>query len=556
MNLVNMTKEVASSGLANGFNSVKGGVEIGKNNIPLNAIDKSVSVLRNYANSASATTSAWARLGASGDEAEKRPPFEYCILLKVPSKGSALGAMLQGAAKAAESIRLQSVRVSNRVSPDSNAAAPSSASPPTTSPPPTEDPENPLPPIHAAIIDQLHRKGLQIMIVRDVFHHGTAFTMVLLNASDLVINEQLFRIKLMRWMRRGGIGDMPDRDALLFPSPSMRIMAIQHILDHLLYKDESGKMQEFTNDGGKVVASYYPLHDKAANDYLMSSVFNSDSNIIKKIEQTFLSDNTLDAIRNHFGDKIGFYYAFYTKWLYYLSPIGILTFILSSVWESTKVLVAYSAILVTWGTLMVAFWRQRSEELKTRWGLEDLDGHEKRLRSFKPEKDKDGAFVKDRDFYPMWKRYAVFPTMVPFLAVLFCLLYSVVLGVFWFEMWIVFDWGNCSNYNEKLILHGNFTAENACRTSGDFRGISGTLIEIIPGLMEGIFFEILLAAFTLVSTLMCKMQNWRTEEEKESAFAKQIFAMEFFGVFCWYFILSFFFVPILFVNMDEERDYP
>ena len=157
--------------------------------------------------------------------------------------------------------------------------------------------------------------------------------------------------------------------------------------------------------------------------------------------------------------------SFYTKWLYYLSPFGILTFVLNSIMDSahaSKVLAAYSVILVTWGTLMVAFWRQRSEELKTRWGLDDLDGHEKRLRSFEPEKDKNGVFTKDRDFYPMWKRYAVIPSMVPFFIFLFCILYSLVLLLFWFEMWVVFDWGECTKQNEISVSQGD---PPECRSS-------------------------------------------------------------------------------------------
>jgi hypothetical protein len=293
-----------------------------------------------------------------------RPPFEYCVLLKVPTSGSVLGNLVGTATKAAESIRRGTVAL-NSVIPS---ALLTPASEPTSDPAPTPAlDENPLPPVHAAIINDLHSKGLQIMVVRNVRHHGTFFTMVLLNAADEVINEQLFRMKLLRWMIRGGIGDMPDRDALAFPSPALRILAIQHILDHLLYVDKDGNTQEFVQDGGKVVSSFYPLHDKAANDYLISSVFNHNSNVVNKIKQTFLTENTLDAIRNHFGDKVGFYYAytsFYTKWLYYLSPIGILTFVLNSVMDSanaSKILAAYSVVLVIWGTLMLAFWRQRSE---------------------------------------------------------------------------------------------------------------------------------------------------------------------------------------------------
>jgi len=95
-----------------------------------------------------------------------------------------------------------------------------------------------------------------------------------------------------------------------------------------------------------------------------------------------------------------------------------------------------------------------------------------------------------------------------------------------------------------------------CRSSAIEKGLAGTLAEIVPGVLEGLFFEILLVIFTLIAEKVCNLQNWRTQEDYNTAFAKQIFAMEFFGVFCWYFILSFLFVPVLFGNKEENDMYP
>ena len=161
--------------------------------------------------------------------------------------------------------------------------------------------------------------------------------------------------------------------------------------------------------------------------------------------------------------------------------------------------------------------------------------------------------MEDHDFYPNWKRYIIIPAMTPLFVSLFICLYSCVLGLFWFEMWLVFTWGDCSSVNDNAILEGD---QPTCRSSAITKGLSGTLAEIIPGILEGIFFEILLVIFTLISEKVCSLQNWRTQEEYNQAFAKQIFAMEFFGVFCWYFILSFLFVPVITGNKEENEKYP
>jgi len=172
--------------------------------------------------------------------------------------------------------------------------------------------------------------------------------------------------------------------------------------------------------------------------------------------------------------------------------MGITTFVVFNSLEEehkNKVLVGYSAAVMIWGKLLVANWRQRSVELKTRWQLNDIDGHEARRRSFQPEmKNKEsGEYSVDADYYPPWKRYVILPMMIPFFAVLFSALYSCVLGLFWFEMYLVFDWGDCKSENEASLQRGE---DPLCKSSAMTKGLVGTLAEITPGLMEAIFFEV------------------------------------------------------------------
>jgi len=232
--------------------------------------------------------------------------------------------------------------------------------------------------------------------------------MLLLNAPEITIQEQLYRMKVMRWMRTGGLGDMPDKDKMEATTPANRILAIHEIMDTVEYVNPAANppptpdtpLTHLMDTDNATVADSYPIHDEAANNFLLEMLsIGKSKGLVAKFKATFLNDETLDAIRNHFGDRTGFYYAylsFYTKWLCYLAPIGILTIVVfSSIKGDTfdesvanRVLIVYSIALVTWGKLFVSNWKQRSVGLKTRWGLLDLDGHEKRLRTFKPEVDR------------------------------------------------------------------------------------------------------------------------------------------------------------------------
>ena len=49
--------------------------------------------------------------------------------------------------------------------------------------------------------------------------------------------------------------------------------------------------------------------------------------------------------------------------------------------------------------------------------------------------------------------------------------------------------------------------------------------------------------FTLTAFAICKWQNWRTKKEFEHAYSWQVFVMELLGIFCWYSLLAFMYVP-------------
>ena len=442
-----------------------------------------------------------ARLGGDSSK-EERPPFEYALLLKFPEKTTSLTELaMHGAGaigKTLQSVHRNSVSamqgrskevhptanddgsvdpemgdkppldvstgsVADRDRGDNDGDSPTNTSPRAnrsrSSSEISIDPEDPfynplyptLPPQHVAIIESLHNQGLQIMVVQDVYHHQKRKTLLLLNSPKALIRESVYRAKLLRWIRTGGIGDMPDKSKELVPTPSARILAIQNTLNDTSYcysPDESkpGKPKLLLRD--PLVEEHFPLHDHRANDYLLSRL-TPDGTIAEKVRSIFMSDEVLDAIRNHFGDRTGFYYAyfsFYTRWLCMLAPGGVITLVVGGAMpeHNTVVLVCYATYVIFWGRLFVASWKQRTVELKTRWHLDDIEGHEVRRKEFKPDRDIiTGKLVEDMDYYPDWKRYIVIPTMVPLFIALFCCLYACVLGLFWFEMWLVFNWGQC-----------------------------------------------------------------------------------------------------------------
>ena len=81
----------------------------------------------------------------------------------------------------------------------------------------------------------------------------------------------------------------------------------------------------------------------------------------------------LSAIKNYFGEKTGFYYAFisfYTNWL--ITP-AILSFALTvyqnTIEVDTTLSSIYAILICAWVTLFIERWKRKASEIAFKWGV-------------------------------------------------------------------------------------------------------------------------------------------------------------------------------------------
>jgi len=85
-----------------------------------------------------------------------------------------------------------------------------------------------------------------------------------------------------------------------------------------------------------------------------------------------------NRVKNYFGEKVAFYFAFlafYTIFLGLFAPLGIVVFILGLVldWEhnSFKALTCvYALISLVWGTILIEKWKRKEKNLVAEWGMQ------------------------------------------------------------------------------------------------------------------------------------------------------------------------------------------
>jgi hypothetical protein len=182
---------------------------------------------------------------------------------------------------------------------------------------------------------------------------------------------------------------------------------------HNMYSSFRGSMIEYflrerPVDGGcqlayfsqkKIIANYFPNHepDKVAwfqSNWILSMPWNN---------------SPIDEIRNYFGEKIAFYFAWlshFTAWLVAPGFVGVLlAFFLVSrkIEEVNRSIIGpiFGVLLMIYMTVYLEFWKRRSATLAFNWGVTDYD---------KREPDRPEYEANDEDFnYFTQKVFSYFP---------------------------------------------------------------------------------------------------------------------------------------------------
>ena len=96
----------------------------------------------------------------------------------------------------------------------------------------------------------------------------------------------------------------------------------------------------------------------------------------------------LSSIKNYFGEKTGFYFAwmsFYTSWLLIPSFFGFILTIyqiisnVDNIWTSV-----YSVTVCIWVTIFIERWRRKSAEIALKWGVFDANSDKERGKKIYP----------------------------------------------------------------------------------------------------------------------------------------------------------------------------
>ncbi|KAI8061390.1 calcium-activated chloride channel-domain-containing protein [Thamnidium elegans] len=174
------------------------------------------------------------------------------------------------------------------------------------------------------------------------------------------------------------------------------------------------------------VDSIMPLHDDKFNNAWLKSWST----------KWLITDNDLLKIRDHFGEKIAYYFAFiqtYFIWLSVPAGLGLLVYLT----HSNTLTIWYSLSMLIWAILFTEMWKRKEHELAIHWGVRNYSKHEKRRTEFKGEKMvKDHITGEETPYVSAWKLFGRRVASLPGVAVGAFLLSIIVGFVFLLQLFL------------------------------------------------------------------------------------------------------------------------
>ncbi|KAI9836108.1 MAG: hypothetical protein M1819_001724 [Sarea resinae] len=269
-----------------------------------------------------------------------------------------------------------------------------------------------------------------------------------------------------------------------------------------------------TNEGGagitpkkgqwKMVESVFALHDHEFN-----------KKWIKKWSTSyFLTLEDLDQIRDHFGEKVAYYFAFlqtYFRFLIFPALIGFSSWVLLGHYSPV-----YAIINGLWGVVFVEYWKRQEVDLGVRWEVRGVSAVQTTRQDFKPEKEaKDPVTGEVVPTYPATKRLARQLLQIPFALVAALALGTIIATCFAIEIFI------SEIYNGPLKSYLTF----------------------LPTVLISTLQPTILSLLTGVATRLTDFENYETDDKYEKAMTQKVFVLNVITSYLPIFLTAFVYVP-------------
>lgn len=242
-------------------------------------------------------------------------------------------------------------------------------------------------------------------------------------ASEEHMFAEVYRSRVKDWIHGVQSKEPPEDVRASLEQEPLTDAERQRIIYQMITnpEHEGGAGIRVKSQEWKYVESIFALHDHTFNKVWLK----------KWATQYAIKSEDLDDIRNRFGEKVAFYFAFeqtYFNFLIFPTAFGAFAYLFLGSFSPI-----YAIVLCLWSIVFVEWWRHQERDLSIRWGVRGVSNIESKRHEFQPttevEDPATGETVKIFPWDERLKRQALqFPfAIVAILALggLICLCFAI-----------------------------------------------------------------------------------------------------------------------------------
>lgn len=373
--------------------------------------------------------------------------------------------------------------------------------------------------VEEELIEKLVASGLDVDVLEGDFSRVEAngqetsqYFILLVRGNEAVLAFYGQELKFQTWLRRGKSREV---EAVVHTSPLVTPAERIQVIDHIIR--ETAKI---THAHPRVQA-IFPVHDPATNRYFLKTFLGTQ-------KLAFLAGNALDKVRAHFGERVGYYFAFMDFYNKALVPIAVLGLVLTCLRRVVgtptymRVLVAWALLIsVCWSYGFLKAWSRRTHALNHKWVQRiETQSIVYRNPNFHGYASVDPVTGFPDQWYPRWKRYPKYLVVVCFMMVQISIMMAII------AIWITAFEVLKVRYPESHLFSVQW-----------FYILGG-------GVLYGLFVDILQwhVIVTKAARMFTEWENWKTIEQFETSLVRKLFFMDFLNYYTWFILLAFVYV--------------
>ncbi|KAI0154582.1 calcium-activated chloride channel-domain-containing protein [Xylariaceae sp. FL1272] len=328
--------------------------------------------------------------------------------------------------------------------------------------------------------------------------------LIFVRAPTELLSTEIYKSRVKDWLysitkTQPQVDKKSKAQAARFTFEAESLLCVYHLVTWS--KENGGAGVSTDSDNVKAV---FPIHNEPTNRRLLTHLS----------KRLFLTKVDLDEIRDLFGSKVAFYFAYMQTYLLFLafpSITGIFAWAFLP-----KYSLIYAIITLVGCTVFLEYWKIMQADLSIRWNVKGVAALKANRPKYRYEKVTVDSARRTKHYYPKWKSFARQSLQIPFFALCLATLGVIITGVFAIEILV----------------------------SEAYQGPYQSWLEYVPTLILAAALPYMNSFLEDSASWLAEFENHRTQDYYEMSVTQKLFVLSFIVNYLPILLTAFVYVPL------------